>query len=148
MITDLPKDDSEDKKYIQFRGYQSSVVVPELGLSFKVEKQETPDGERNVYEHVPKEIITREEYDNNEYDDRHAVVLDSLAEELVEGESPCNLLSYGVACEYPDDEAGTVCGEVFGTPKARNTHMQVHYDNDDGGTTTIATDTETSEDSE
>lgn len=140
MSRDLPTDDS-GTEYIQFRGYQSPARVERVGLSFRTEIKETPDGVANIHYHIPKKVITREEYDDAETDTPDEFVLDALAQDLVDGDGRNPLISYGVCCEWIHND-GELCGDVFDTPRGLNAHLNSHYDVDEESGDATATDTE------
>lgn len=117
MTRELPKKDSEAREFIQFRGAQTSVTNDDTGIRFQTRKE----GGQVVHRPLPVA-------DPDDEDPPDDAVLRPLAERLVESNP---LVCWGVACEHVTDE-GDVCGRVFDSPKARNSHLSVHADGSDG----------------
>jgi hypothetical protein len=65
--------------------------------------------------------------DPDDEDPPQDAVARPVAEHLVESNP---LVCWGVACEHVTDD-GDVCGRVFDSPKARNSHTSVHADDTD-----------------
>jgi len=106
MPRPLPRNDADDHEFIQFRGYQTSVTEDKTGVHFGTVERRG----RVVHEPVP---VVDDETDPSDAPD-DAVLL-AVAEALVQN-SP--LISWGVACD--------ICGDVFATPAAVNSHMSAH----------------------
>lgn len=128
MTRELPTDNS-GTEYIQYRGYQSQVVVDDFGIQFGMTTRsiDTPGSAPNHLVHEPLPVGTGD-----------GGVAPEVAEALVEGELSNPLIAYGVACEFlvddddgEDEGEGEVCGEVFDTPEALNGHLRMHYEDED-----------------
>lgn len=119
MTRDLPKDNEGDQ-FIQFRGRQTSVTADDFNILFTCEIRD--DG-RKV--HTPLPVV-----DPDADDPPANAVVRPVAERLVE-RNP--LVCFGIACEEPTEDG--VCGEVFASPKALNSHRGVHADTSDGSET-------------
>ena len=118
MTCDLPKDNEGDQ-FIQFRGRQTSVTVDDFGILF------TTDERGNRIVHKPLPVV-----DEDADDPPANAVVRPVADRLVD-RNP--LVCYGIACEEQTDEddADGVCGDVFATPKALNSHRGIHADGSD-----------------
>lgn len=115
MPRELPKDDSEGRDYVQFRGPQTSVTVDRFGIRFETEHR----GDQVCHKPIP--VV-----DPNADDPPADAIARPVAEELV-ASNP--LIAWGVACEQITDD-GDVCGDVFDTPKGEASHRSVHADHD------------------
>lgn len=109
MTRELPKDDSEARDFVQFRGFQTSVTHDATGVRF------TTDDSGDLVEHVALPVV-----DPDASDPPDDAVARPVADRLTESNP---LVCWGVACE--------VCGDVFDSPKARNSHMSAHADDAD-----------------
>lgn len=129
MTRRLPTENSGDE-YVQFRGAQTSVEVKGFGLAFGMTVRETPEDVPGIREHEPVPVVTGADHADPDVEVPRPAVHEDVAAELVEGERSNPLISYGVCCEWPDDDADNefgVCGKVFDTPKALNGHIGSHY---------------------
>lgn len=117
MTRTLPRENSDERQFIQYRGPQTSVSVDEVGVRFTTS---TDDG-RVVHDPLPV-VDTDTDPDDAPAD----AVVRPLAEELVE---KVPMVCWGVACEHAT--ADGVCGKVFATPAAVAGHKQTHRDDDD-----------------
>jgi len=111
MTRQLPQTD-EGEQFIQFRGRQTSVSVDDFGILFTTEDR---DGRRV---HKPLPVV-----DPDDEDPPANAVARPVAERLTETNP---LICWGVACEHPTEDG--VCGDVFATRKAVNSHSGVHTD--------------------
>lgn len=127
MARELPKDEPETDDgdpitdYIQFRGRQTSVVLDDFGIQFKMIKKETPDGGFRMHEPLP--VASQEAIQAGEAPEN--AVAQPVAEQITNGELANPLVCYGVICEYPTEEG--ICGEVFESPESLNGHLSSHY---------------------
>jgi len=118
MPRELPRDNSDGRDYIQFRGPQTSVTVDRYGVRFETEHR------GGQVAHKPLPVVDPESDDPP--DD---AVARPVADALVESNP---LIGWGVACEQPVDD-GDTCGDVFDTPKAEASHRSVHTGHTDDG---------------
>jgi len=125
MAKKLPTEDAKPDEptddgivgYLQYRGPQSSVTVDGFGVRFATEKA---DG---VMRHSPLPVVEPDADDPPS----DAVAL-AVAEALVERNK---WICWGVACETVDDSDdadAAPCGDVFDTPRGRNSHQRTHGD--------------------
>jgi hypothetical protein len=117
MPRELPKDNSDGRDYIQFRGLQTSVTVDRYGVRFETEHR------GGQVAHKPLPVVNPDSDDPP--DD---AVARPVADALVESNP---LIGWGVACEQITDD-GDICGDVFDTPKAEASHRSVHTEYTDG----------------
>ena len=113
MPRTLPKDDSEARDFIQFRGYQTSVSVDAFGVHFGTVRR------NGTVAHRPLPVVDADADPADAPDD---AVARPVAEHLVETNP---LICWGVACE--------TCGDVFDSPQAVNSHQRSHADGSGGG---------------
>jgi hypothetical protein len=109
----LPTDNAEARDWIQFRGPQTSVTHDGTGIRFTTEHR------RGRMAHKPIPVV---DDDTDPADAPDDAVARSVADELVEANP---LICYGVACE--------VCGDVYDSPTAVNSHQSAHKNNPDHG---------------
>lgn len=128
MTRQLPQTD-EGEQFIQFRGRQTSVTVDDFGILFTTEDRSG----RRV--HRPLPVV-----DEDTEDPPANAVVRPVAERLTETNP---LICWGVCCEHQTEDG--VCGDVFATRKAVNSHSGVHtsdpsdssnHDNTDTGNNT------------
>lgn len=117
MPRELPKDDSDGRDFITFRGPQTSVTVDRYGVRFETEHR------GNQVCHKPVPVVSA---DADPADVPDNAVARPVAEELVESNP---LIGWGVPCEQLTDD-GEPCGDVFDTPKGEASHRSVHTDHD------------------
>lgn len=115
MTRNLPNTDEGDQ-YIQWRGRQTSVTVDDYGLLFRCE----PGGR-----HVPLPVV-----EPDAEDPPANAVARPVAEALTDANP---LVNWGIVCEQMTED-GDVCGDVFASPKALNSHKGVHTDGSDNDT--------------
>jgi len=108
MPRQLPTDDADAQDFIQFRGPQTSVTHDDSGIRFTTVDR----GGMMAHEAIP---VVDDDVDPADAPDD--AVLRSVAEALVESNP---LVCWGVACE--------VCGDVFDSPAAVNSHLSSHAD--------------------
>lgn len=113
MTRELPKHDSDARDFIQFRGPQTSVTHDQTGVRFGTEHR------RGRVAHRPLPVV---DDDTDPADAPDDAVARSVAEALTESNP---LISWGVACE--------VCGDVFDSPKAVNSHQSAHQNDPEHG---------------
>jgi len=116
MPRELPRDNSDGRDYIQFRGPQTSVTVDRYGVRFETEHR------GGQVAHKPLPVV-----DPDSDDPPDDAVARPVADALVESNP---LIGWGVACEQPVDD-GDTCGDVFDTPKAEASHRSVHTEQAD-----------------
>jgi len=112
MTRNLPRTDSDARDFIQFRGLQTSVTHDGTGIRFQTEQR------HGRIAHRPLPVVDDDTDPGDAPDD---AVARSAAEQLVESNP---LVCWGVACE--------VCGDVFDSTKAVNSHQSVHTPADTG----------------
>lgn len=106
MPQNQPKDDADAHDWLQFRGPQTSVTHDATGVHFTTERR------RGRIAHKPLPVV---DDDADPADVSADAVVRSVAEVLVESNP---LVCWGVACE--------VCGDVFDSPQAVNSHQSAH----------------------
>jgi len=122
MPRNLPKTDSDEREFIQFRGPQTSVTIDAVGVHFGTEHR----GEQICHEPLP---VVDPDADPDDVPDN--AVARPVAEELVESNP---LICWGVCCEHVDDDSDAdaePCGDVFATPKGEASHRSVHSSESD-----------------
>lgn len=104
-------DDDGIVGYLQFRGPQSSVTNDDFAIRFTTE---TVDGR---VRHIPHPVVEK-----GATDAPANAIAKPVAEKLVERNAQ---ICWGVCCEHVDAD-GNVCGDVFETPRQRNSHQSKH----------------------
>lgn len=118
MTRQLPRTNSDEHEFIQFRGRQTSVSIDEAGVRFGTDVE----GGRVV--HRPLPVVDADADPSDVPDD---AIVRPLAEQLVE---QVPLVCWGVACETATEDG--VCGDVFPTPEAVKGHQQAHTEPESG----------------
>jgi hypothetical protein len=122
MTRELPRDDAGDE-WIQFRGRQTSVTVDDFGIRFVCSERELPSG-ATIVQHDPLPVVDRDA------DDPPAnAVVRAVAEAITNGDLSNPVICWGVVCEHPVGD-GEICGEVFASPEALNSHLGSHATED------------------
>jgi len=129
MPRELPKTEPESADVIQFRGRQTSVILDDFGITFRITTQESPAGTFRMHEPLP---IASEESIRSGDEPPNAVAA-PVAEEITHGEISNPLICYGAVCEVPDPDGG-ICGEVFPSKDALIGHLSSHANQRDADT--------------